>query len=224
MVEKEIAMAEILVKNLGLCSYEEAWKLQQLYFQEALDAKKIGREVQNILLVVEHPPVYTLGKSAKEENILFSEEFLGAKVFRIERGGDVTFHGPGQLVLYPILNLEDFKMSLRDYIFNMEELIIRTIADFGLKGERSLGASGVWLDVDTPKERKICALGVKASRHITMHGLAFNINTDLSWFQKINPCGFIDKGVSSLEKELGEKQDFEELSRKVLANFHQLFA
>ncbi|MCD8529084.1 MAG: lipoyl(octanoyl) transferase LipB [Chitinophagales bacterium] len=166
---------------------------------------------------------YTLGKSADANNILFNEELLGAKVFRIERGGDVTFHGPGQLVIYPIIDLEQFNMSLRQYVFNMEEVIIQTIQAFGLKGGRAEGASGVWFDVGLPTERKIAALGVKASRHITMHGLAFNINTDLAWFQKINPCGFINKGVSSLEKELGTKQDFEEVCQIVEKKFLEVF-
>lgn len=209
---------------LGLRSYSEVWEYQQRLFQEALEQKKNKQIVESKLLLVEHDPVFTLGKSADAENILLNENVLGAPVFRIERGGDVTFHGPGQLVLYPIFDLEQFNISLREYVFNMEEVIIRTIKHFGLKGERSAGASGVWLDVGLPGERKIAALGVKASRHITMHGLAFNINTDLSWFNKINPCGFQDKGVTSLAVELGENQDFSKVVKVVEKEFSLLFS
>jgi lipoyl(octanoyl) transferase len=216
-------MKNSLIKNIGLQNYESTWKLQQELFQAALDAKKNGLKVVNQVLFVEHPPVFTLGKSGNDSNVLASEESLGAKVFRIERGGDVTFHGPGQLVVYPIIDLEDFNMSLRSYVGNMEQVIINTLEKLGLKGTRSSGASGVWLDVGTHKERKICALGVKASRHVTMHGLAFNINTDLTWFQKINPCGFLDKGVTSLAKELGEEQDFKKVSSIVGIEFEKIF-
>lgn len=207
----------------GVADYEAIWKLQQTLFEQALRAKKQGLAVDSQVILVEHPPVYTLGKSGDAGNVLASEDVLGAKVFRIERGGDVTFHGPGQLVIYPIIDLEDFNMSLRAYVDNMEQVIINTIARFGLKGERSKGASGVWLEVGSPQERKIAALGVKASRHVTMHGLAFNINTDLSWFQKINPCGFIDKGVSSLANELGEEQNFAAISKIVEEEFEKIF-
>ena len=173
--------------------------------------------------VKQRKPVFTLGKSGDKNNILLSEDILGAPVFRIERGGDVTFHGPGQLLIYPIIDLEQFNMSLREYVYNMEEVVIRSIAEFGLKGSRSDGASGVWLDVGTPQERKIAALGVKASRHVTMHGLAFNINTDLSWFQKINPCGFLDKGVTNLAIELNEKQDYKAVCAIVKREFELIF-
>lgn len=208
---------------LGLQAYDATWKYQQDLFQEALQQKKKKQPVENKLIFVEHPPVYTLGKSADAENILLSENILGAPVYRIERGGDVTFHGPGQLVMYPIFDLEQFNMSLREYVYNMEEVIIRTIKHFGLNGARSAGASGVWLDVGQPKERKIAALGVKASRYVTMHGLAFNINTDLNWFNKINPCGFQDKGVTSLAYELGEPQDFKMIQMLVEKEFSTLF-
>lgn len=216
-------MSKYKINNLPQSEYETVWELQKELFQKALQEKKEGNLVDSQVIYVEHFPVYTLGKSADANNILLTEELLGAKVFRIERGGDVTFHGPGQLVVYPIIDLEQFNMSLREYVFNMEKVIINTIAHFGLKGTRSEGASGVWLDVGTPKERKIAALGVKASRHITMHGLAFNINTDLSWFQKINPCGFIDKGVTTLALELGEEQDYEAVSKLVQEEFAKIF-
>jgi lipoyl(octanoyl) transferase len=216
-------MAEFELKYLKLVAYEVVWKLQQELFQKALEAKRNGIKVKNQVLFVEHPPVFTLGKSGDKSNILASEAVLGAKIFRIERGGDVTFHGPGQLVVYPIIDIEDFNMSLRNYVENMEQVIINTLARFGLKGERSKGASGVWLDVGTDRERKISALGIRASRHVTMHGLAFNINTDLTWFQKINPCGFTDKQVTSLAKELGEKQNFEEIGDIVKEEFNKIF-
>lgn len=208
---------------LSTADYAETWKLQRELFANALEAKKKNLKVSNKVLFVEHTPVYTLGKSADKNNILLSEDVLGAPVFRIERGGDVTFHGPGQLVIYPIIDLEDFGMSLREYVFNMEEVIINVIGRFDLRGERSDGASGVWLDVGTPRERKICALGVKASRHVSMHGLAFNIKTDLSWFQKINPCGFLNKGVTSLKKELNKEPDFDVVKAIVLEEFKKIF-
>lgn len=212
------------VENLGRMAYQDVWSYQQKLFKQALECKKDNRLVENKLILVEHDPVFTLGKSADTNNILFNEALLGAPVFRIERGGDVTFHGPGQLVLYPIFDLEQFDLSLREYVFNMEEVIIHTIKRFGLNGMRAAGASGVWLNVGLPTERKIAALGVKASRHVTMHGVAFNINTDLSWFSKINPCGFQDKGVTSLAAELGEAQDFREIQELVEEEFLAIFS
>jgi len=212
------------VENLGRMAYQDVWSYQQKLFKQALECKKDNRLVENKLILVEHDPVFTLGKSADANNILLNEALLGAPVFRIERGGDVTFHGPGQLVLYPIFDLEQFDLSLREYVFNTEEVIIQTIKRFGLDGMRAAGASGVWLDVGLPVERKIAALGVKASRHVTMHGLAFNINTDLSWFSKINPCGFQDKGVTSLAAELGEPQDFREIQELVEEEFLAIFS
>lgn len=216
-------MVKFELKHLGRQEYKTTWHYQQTLFQDALQAKKENRLVSNQIILVEHDPVFTLGKSADTNNILLSNNFLDAPVFRIERGGDVTFHGPGQLVIYPIVDLEHFNMGLRDYIFNMEELIIRILNYFGLIGQRSKGASGVWLDVGGVGERKIAALGVKASRHITMHGIAFNINTDLSWFQKINPCGFQNKGVTSLAKELGETQDFKKIRLLVEEELNRIF-
>ena len=216
-------MAKFELKYLGRQEYKTTWHHQQTLFQDALQAKKENRLVSNQIILVEHDPVFTLGKSADTHNILLSENFLDAPVFRIERGGDVTFHGPGQLVIYPIVDLEQFNMGLRDYVFNMEELVIGILDCFGLIGQRAKGASGVWLDVGSMSERKIAALGVKASRHITMHGIAFNINTDLSWFQKINPCGFQDKGVTSLANELGEIQDFKKIRLLVEEELNRIF-
>lgn len=216
-------MNQIQIVDLNKIDYEDAWKLQLEKFNLALQQKKEGIKPNQYLFLCEHNPVYTLGKNASEDNIIYSKSTLGAPVFKIERGGDVTFHGPGQIVGYPILDLEQLKMGLRTYIELIEETIIQTLDIYGLKGTRIKSASGVWIDAGTANERKICALGVKASRHITMHGFAFNVNTDLSWFQKINPCGFTDKGVTSLEKELGEKQDFEAVKKEVIKQFQKLF-
>lgn len=203
--------------------YKVVWDKQKELMQDALQQKKQGLTPKNHIIFVEHTPVFTLGKSADENNILLKNENLGADVFRIERGGDVTFHGPGQLVVYPIIDLEQFNMGLREYVETIEQIIIEIIAEYGLEGMRSEGASGVWLDVGKPQERKICAVGIKASRYITMHGLAFNINTDLTWFSKINPCGFIDKGVTSLARELGATQNFEMVKEKVKLKFKEKF-
>ncbi|MCB9226700.1 MAG: lipoyl(octanoyl) transferase LipB [Chitinophagales bacterium] len=203
--------------------YKVVWDKQKELMQDALQQKKQGLTPKNHIIFVEHTPVFTLGKSADENNILLKNENLGADVFRIERGGDVTFHGPGQLVVYPIIDLEQFNMGLREYVETIEQIIIEIIAEYGLEGMRSEGASGVWLDVGKPQERKICAVGIKASRYITMHGLAFNINTDLAWFSKINPCGFIDKGVTSLARELGATQNFEMVKEKVKIKFKEKF-
>lgn len=179
------------------------------------------------LLFVEHPPVYTLGKSGHIENVLINEEEQqqrGIEFFKTNRGGDITFHGPQQIVGYPILDLERFYTDIGKYLRCLEEVIILTMADYGLKGERSAGETGVWLDANSKgKERKICAMGVRCSRWITMHGFAFNINTDLSYFDYIIPCGIKDKQVTSLEKELGRKINFEEAKEKVKKNFEKVF-
>ena len=179
------------------------------------------------LLLVEHSPVYTLGKSGKTEHILISEQEMqerGIDYFHINRGGDITFHGPGQIVGYPIMDLEQFKTDLGWYLRSLEEVIILTLAHYGLKGDRSKGETGVWLDPDIPgKERKICAMGIKCSRWITMHGFAFNVNTDLTYFDHIVPCGIVGKQVTSLEKELGYTLPFSEVKSLVAKNFEKVF-
>lgn len=179
------------------------------------------------LLFVEHSPVYTLGKSGKEEHILISPEEMTARgidYFHINRGGDITFHGPQQIVGYPIIDLEQFKTDLGWYLRSLEEVIILTMADYGLKGERSKGETGVWLDPDIPgKERKICAMGIKCSRWITMHGFAFNVNTDLSYFDHIVPCGIVGKQVTSLQKELGKEVDFSAVKDQLKKHFEKVF-
>ncbi len=212
----------MIFRELGLIEYKEAWDYQEKLFGEAQEEKKAGRKPENHLLFCEHHPVFTLGKSGAGQNLLINEEMLrqkGIGFYRNNRGGDITFHGPGQIVGYPILDLEQFGMGVKKYIFSLEEAVIETLHMYGIKSGRLEGATGVWLDHDTPNARKICAIGVKASRFITMHGFAFNVNTDLSYYQYINPCGFTDKGVTSMEAELGGKQDFEEvksLLRKIL--------
>ncbi len=201
-------------KNIGLVPYGEAWELQKELFEALLRAKAERHEGHQMILFVEHPPVYTIGKSGKESNLLVDEEWLqaqGAQVYHIERGGDVTFHGEGQQVIYPILDLGQIGIGLREYIERLEEAIIRTIARWNIKGERIEGASGVWID----QNRKICAVGVRSSRYVTMHGAALNVNTDLRWFDYINPCGFTDKGVTSMARETGNEVDMAEV-RKVL--------
>ena len=196
--------------------YEACWKLQQAIFDATLARKAahLTSESAGELLLVEHPPVYTLGKSGKNENLLVSEQYLaslGAAFFHIDRGGDITFHGPGQLVGYPILDLEMIGIGLRDYIHSLEEAAIRTVGHYGIEAGRSEGASGVWLDAGTTKMRKICAIGVRSSRFVTMHGFGLNVNTDLGWFEKINPCGFRDRGVTSIQKETGREISMDEV-------------
>lgn len=196
--------------------YEACWRLQQELFDAALARKAahLPATTAGELLLVEHPPVYTLGKSGKSENLLVTEQYLaslGATFFHIDRGGDITFHGPGQLVGYPILDLEAIGIGLRDYIDTLEEAAIRTVRHYGIEAHRSQGASGVWLDAGTTRMRKICAIGVRSSRFVTMHGLGLNVNTDLSWFEKINPCGFVNRGVTSIQKETGRPIPMEEV-------------
>ena len=212
-------MKEILYKDLGLMGYSECWDYQRLLFERMLAAKagdaearaQIEREA-GWLLLVEHNPVYTLGKSGKDENMLVSESYLrsiGAEFFHIDRGGDVTFHGPGQVVGYPILDLERIGIGLRDYIDALEGAVIDLCREWGIEAGRVAGASGVWIEGDSPRARKICAIGVRSSRYVTMHGFALNVNTDLRYFSHINPCGFVDRGVTSLRKELGHEVDME---------------
>jgi len=212
---------KIIFEDLGLSEYKKTWQYQEMLMQRVIVQKMAKKtnptlESDNYLLFVEHPHVYTLGKSGDEQNLLLNYIQLqahDATFFHTDRGGDITYHGPGQLVGYPIFDLENFGIGLRRYIFLMEEAIIKTIAEYGLTGGRDEKATGVWLDAGTPRARKICAIGVKSSRFVTMHGFALNVNTDLTYFQHINPCGFTDKGVTSIEKELGEKQDFEVIKK-----------
>lgn len=218
--------------ELGLKPYLEALQIQETYFEGIVKRKRTNRkeEVQtpteNYLLWVEHPPVITLGKSGKNEHLLLDENQLRAKgiaYYPTNRGGDITFHGPGQIVGYPILDLDNFFTDIHKYLRFLEEVIILTLKNYGLKAERSSGETGVWLDVGTPFVRKICAMGVKASRWVTMHGFALNVNTDLSYFDYIVPCGIQGKAVTSLAKELGKEISFTEVKEQLKVHFEQLF-
>ena len=223
-----------IFEDLGLIEYKRAWDYQEENFNAIIDTKLYNREheaepknVTHRLLFCEHPHVYTLGKSGAVNNLLINDAFLkqiNATYYKSNRGGDITYHGPGQIVGYPIFDLEEMGLTVKSYIHQLEEAIINCIADYGLKGERLEGATGVWLDKDVPgKARKICAIGVKASRYVSMHGFAFNVNTDLNYFNHINPCGFVDKGVTSLQKELGEEQVFLKVKENLLNHIITLF-
>ncbi|MGB5556285.1 MAG: lipoyl(octanoyl) transferase LipB, partial [Flavobacteriaceae bacterium] len=224
---------QVHIQDLGLKDYKETWDYQELLFQQTVELKiKNRREgtslaTPNHLLFVEHPHVYTLGKSGDFSNLLVSEEELekrDAKFYKINRGGDITYHGPGQLVGYPILDLDNFFTDIHKYLRLLEEMVILTLAEYGLKAERSKGETGVWLDVGTPFARKICALGVRASRWVTMHGFALNVNSDLGYFDLMIPCGIKGKAVTSLNVELGKKEvDMDEVKQKLLKHFSQLF-
>jgi lipoyl(octanoyl) transferase len=225
----------VVYKDLGQKDYKETWDYQAVIFTKLVESKKAemsvaGKGKNNLpgtLIFVEHPHVYTLGKSGSDNNLLLDYIQLQAKdasFYRIDRGGDITYHGPGQIVGYPIFDLDVIKIGLKEYIYRLEEAIIRTATEFGLKASRLDGGTGVWLDPEiNGKARKLCAIGVKASRFVTMHGFAFNVNTDLTYFNSINPCGFTDKGVTSLEKELGSRQDFNSVKSKVKRNLQEVF-
>ena len=225
-------MQKVVFQDLGLIDYKEAWDYQEKRFDEIIDTKKANRRnnsedpTTSYLLFCEHPHVYTLGKSGDEKNLLVNEDYLksrGAKFYKINRGGDITYHGPGQIVGYPILDLDNFFTDIHKYLRFLEEAVINTLAYYGLKGERSDGETGVWFDVGTDKARKICALGVRSSRWVTMHGLAFNVNCDLSYFGNIIPCGIVDKSVTSMQKELGKEVDIEEVKLKLKGYLKQQF-
>lgn len=221
-------------EDLGIIDYKKAWDYQEKTFSAVVENKLFnrqhpenGKEITHYLLFCEHPHVYTLGKSGVPNNLLINDAFLkqiDATFYKINRGGDITYHGPGQIVGYPIFDLEALGLPIKSYIFKMEEAIIKTIGDFGIIGHRLEGATGVWLDVDKPDSaRKICAIGVRASRYVSMHGFALNVNTNLTYFNHINPCGFVDKGVTSMEKELGMKQDFDGIKEKLHQNLKNIF-
>ncbi len=211
---------KVEICDLGVMPYEQCWALQQEHFDALMQDKLNGQGRTGEILIVEHPAVYTLGKSGKSDNILFSEqqlEAIGAEFFQIDRGGDVTFHGPGQIVLYPILDLEMLGIGLKEYIWALEQAVIDTVAHWGIEAQRSAGAAGVWIN-KRGSSSKICAIGVKSSRYVTMHGLALNVKTDLKFFNYINPCGFTDRGVTSLEVETGNCISMEEVKRLLLNN------
>lgn len=229
---------QVLFEDLGKRAYKETWDYQELLLKQNADTKAVSRTgpqpvnahlvpTSNRLLFVEHNPVYTLGKNGKEAHVLIDENERAARnieYYHINRGGDITFHGPEQLVGYPILDLEKFKPDLGWYLRGLEEVIILTMAEYGLKGERSAGETGVWIDPDIKgRERKICAMGIKCSRWITMHGFAFNVNTDLRYFDFIVPCGIENKQVTSMKKELGIDLSMDEVKTKVKKNFEKVF-
>lgn len=223
---------KIYVQDLGEKDYKETWEYQEQLFQQTLDIKIANRregtetETPNHFLFVEHPHVYTLGKSGEFSNLLLSEKQLeekGATYYKVNRGGDITYHGPGQIVGYPIIDLENFFTDIHKYLRLMEEAMILVMADYGLKGERSDGETGVWMDVGTPFARKICAMGVRASRWVTMHGFALNVNANLGYFDNIIPCGIRGKAVTSMHAELGYAIDEDEVRQKILAYFSGLF-
>ena len=225
---KKQIMPSVKFIDLGVKDYKESWDYQEQLFEELLETKKTNptSDFAGYLLFVEHPHVYTLGKSGGAENLLITNELMskiGATFYRINRGGDITYHGPGQIVGYPIINLEKFGFGIREYIDKMESSVIQSVAEYGITAGRLDGATGVWLDSGTPRVRKICAIGVRVSRAITMHGFALNINTNLNYFSYINPCGFQDKGVTSIEKELGIPQDFERAKDIVKQNIAKQF-
>jgi len=223
---------KVIFQDWGLLDYQVAWDKQESIFSKTVDSKTQNRNnnteipVPNHLIFVEHPHVYTLGKSGKPENLLLDVDGLKEKkasYYKINRGGDITYHGPGQLVGYPILDLDNFFTDIHLYLRTLEESIILTLADYGIASGRYEGFTGVWLDADNEKARKICALGVRCSRWVTMHGFAFNVNTDLNYFKNIIPCGIDDKDVTSMERELGYKVDIEEVKLKLRQHIIDLF-
>ena len=223
---------KVSFKDLGLIDYKQCWDFQEELFAEILAVKSSNRKenktvaTKNHLIFCEHPHVYTLGKSGDEKNLLVNEDYLksrGATFHKINRGGDITYHGPGQIVGYPIIDLDNFFTDIHKYLRFLEEAVILTLKEYGLETERSPGETGVWFDVGTTKARKICALGVKSSRWVTMHGFAFNVNSDLSYFGNIIPCGITDKSVTSLQKELGKELNMDEVRNKLKTHLVELF-
>ena len=220
-------MQQVIFEDLGLIDYKKAWDYQEVQFEKVMQHKLAAKGDLHYLLFCEHPHVYTLGKSGEGSNLLISDEMLKrieATYYRINRGGDITYHGPGQIVVYPIFNLEAFGITLKDYIHKLEEIIIQFLSSYNIQATRLDGATGVWLDVGVKgRERKICAIGVRASRFVTMHGLAFNINANLNYFGYINPCGFVDKGVTSMQVELGKQIEISDVKSKLEILFAKEF-
>jgi lipoyl(octanoyl) transferase len=220
-------MREVILQDLGRQPYKDVWDYQESLLQHKIKARQTNKTEPDYLLFVEHNPVYTLGKNGKEKNLLINQKSLeekGIEFFQINRGGDITFHGPQQLVGYPILDLEHYKTDLGWYLRSIEEVIILTINEYGLKGERSAGETGVWLDANIKgRERKICAMGIRCSRWVTMHGFALNVNVDLNYFNFITPCGIQNKQVTSIKKELGNAVDMNEVKQKIAKNFENVF-
>ena len=222
-------MNQIKLKNLGTIPYKDAWDIQEELLKSALSKKASSNkleEVENTLLICQHPHVYTLGKSGHSENLLIRQEELeknGIEFYVTNRGGDITYHGPGQLVAYPILDLEKFGCSIHLYLRNLEEVVIQTLFEYGIQGQRIKGYTGVWIEPETSRARKICAIGVRCSRWVSIHGLALNVNTDLSYFKNIVPCGILDKGVTSMNIELNRKVDENQLNEAIIQKFKEVF-
>ena len=222
----------VFFKDLGLIDYKECWDYQENVFLETLKLKSLNRKenknipTKNFMIFCEHPHVYTIGKNGNKNNLLVNSQYLKSKktkFYETNRGGDITYHGPGQLVAYPVLDLDNFFSDIHKYLRLLEEVVILTLKDYGIKGERSEGETGVWLDVGLHNARKICAFGVKSSRWVTMHGLALNINPDLSFFNHIVPCGIYDKGVTSISKEIKKDVCMEEIKNKMKLHFKNVF-
>jgi lipoyl(octanoyl) transferase len=220
------------VVDWGIIDYKKAWDKQTELFSNLIDKKKAQHSSEDILqsqqiIFCEHPHVYTLGRNGHIENMLIQDDrlkALGATYYKTDRGGDITYHGYGQIVVYPILDLDSLGLSLKKYVCCLEEAVIQTLQSYGIEGDRIEGATGVWIESDTASVRKICAIGVRASHFVTMHGLAFNVSTDLSYYNYINPCGFVDKGVTSLDKELGYSVDISEVKEKLKENLISLLS
>lgn len=227
-LESEIMSRKVIFEDLGLVRYKEVWDYQEGLFETVIREKLEKKEERKqFLLFCEHEHVYTLGKSGDRQNLLIARHICESKhidLHEIDRGGDITYHGPGQLVAYPIIDLEAFGLGIKKYISLLEDVVIETLRPYGIHGEKDERAMGVWIDAGNPaKARKICAIGVRASRFVTMHGLALNVNSDLAYFDYINPCGFTDRGVTSMQKELGREVDFAEVCREMKSVFTRLF-
>lgn len=219
-------MKRTLFFDLGTMPYREAWAKQERLLESIKAAKEKGEDTENYLLFVEHPHVYTLGKSGDEANMLVNAARLRAEhaeFVRVDRGGDITYHGPGQLVVYPVIDMANFGVGVKDYVDRLEEVVIRTVRQYGIAGERLAGATGVWVEPHSLRARKICAIGIRCSRFVTMHGFALNVNTDLDYFHYINPCGFRDKGVTSIAREIGREVPMPEVKKLVKRQFEALF-
>ena len=228
-----MSLPKVIFNDLGLIDYKESWDYQTTLFDSIVQQKIFNRKnpenqkiTENYLLFCEHPHVFTLGKSGSEENLLIKGSQLkekGANYYKINRGGDITYHGPGQLVVYPIFDLDHFFTDIHKYLRYLEEAVILTLQEYGIKGERVDGLTGVWIDGNQPSARKICAIGVKSSRWVTMHGIGFNINSHLEYFNYIVPCGIDDKAVTSIKNEIGQSVDMEELKKKLKINLANIF-
>ncbi len=222
-------MQKVYLHSLGLTDYKTAWELQKKIFKNNFDIKtgKEKGDTSNHLFLLEHPHVYTLGNSGDKNNLLINDENLrknGISFYQIERGGDITYHGPGQIVGYPLFDLDKLNISIKDFIFNIEEILIKTVAHFGIKAGRITGATGVWVNYENNvKAEKIAAIGMKISKKVSMHGFALNVNTDLSYFNNIIPCGIRDKGVTSIEKETGKKHNIKDVEKIITKEFEKFF-